>query len=48
MHHEVGGQALKRLGGESVVSIASLEDLAVLVDLLTHRVSRSDTGGGAT
>ena len=38
-HREAGNQALERLGDEGVVSTASLEDLAVLADLLTHRVS---------
>ena len=38
-HREAGNRALERLGDEGVVSTASLEDLAVLADLLTHRVS---------
>ena len=38
-HREAGSRALERLGDEDVVSTASLEDLAVLADLLTHRVS---------
>lgn len=38
-HREAGNRALVRLGDEGVVSTASLEDLAVLADLLTHRVS---------
>ena len=36
---EAGNRALELLGDEGVVSTASLEDLAVLADLLTHRVS---------
>ena len=38
-HRDAGNRALERLGNEGVVSTASLEDLAVLADLLTHRVS---------
>ena len=38
-HREAGNRALERLGDEGVVSTASLEDLTVLADLLTHRVS---------
>ena len=38
-HRDAGSRALERLGNEGVVSAASLEDLAVLADLLTHRIS---------
>ena len=39
MHRDAGSRALERLRNEGVVSTASLEDLAVLADLLTHRLS---------
>ena len=38
-HRDSGREALERLRNEGVVSTASLEDLAALSDLLTHRSS---------
>ena len=38
-HRDSGREALERLRNEGVVSTASLEDLAALADLLTHRSS---------
>jgi len=38
-HRDSGREALERLRNEGVVSTASLEDLAALADLLTHRNS---------
>nr|WP_297992604.1 polyprenyl synthetase family protein [uncultured Actinomyces sp.] len=38
-HRNAGSRALEQLRSEGVVSTASLEDLTVLADLLTHRVS---------
>ena len=38
-HRDAGSLVLERLRKEGVVSTASLEDLTILADLLTHRVS---------
>ena len=38
-HRNAGSRALEQLRSEGVVTTASLEDLTVLADLLTHRVS---------